>query len=300
MPDDVAVTDQSRRCRPPSQADGRRRLRSRRCAIALAVATAALTAPAGALAADPPTILSAGINAQDNLYATYAVAPGTTFDFITFATVPDPDPTLPSFFADGNFAGFCSSTSASATCTATSYVSGYGVSRDRRYFAKVSAKVDGTTNTYLSSAIWVMDDAKPQIPGPAGSGAIPPVGPAVAGHPLGTAAPPPPAVAGVATIKLLSKPKTIGALLLKGVRLRIACTVACSAFGRLTLGSPSIGTKAFTLPAAGTKTLTIKPNKKGRTRLKGRSRARIKVAVGAAPVGGTTKTYSKAFTVKRR
>jgi len=295
---EVAVTDHARRSRPPARPDLRRRLRNRRCAIALAVAAAALTAPAGALAADPPTILTAGINASDELYATYSVAPGTTFEFVTLATVPDPDPVLPSFFAEGNFAGFCSAISVSATCSATAYTAGYGVSRDRRYFAKVSAKVDGATNSYVESAIWVIDDAKPQIPGAAGEGAIPPVGPAVAGHALGTTAPPP--SAGVATIKLLSAPKTVGALLLKGVRLRVTCSAACSAFGTMTLGTPAIGSKSFKLPAAGTRILTIKPSTKGRKRLKGRARARIKVAVGAAPAGGATKTYTKAFTVKRR
>ncbi len=223
--------------------------RNNRCAIALAVAAAALAAPAGALAADPPTILTAGINASDQLYATYSVAPGTTFDFVTLATVPDPDPVLPSFFAEGNFAGFCSSTSPGEGCSASAYAAGYPISRDRRYFAKVSAKVDGTTNTYLESAIWVIDDAKPQIPGNAGPGAIPPVGPAVAGHALATTTPPPPV--GSATIKLLSAPKTINGLLLKGVRMRITCSVACSAFGTMSLGTPAIGSKSFKLPAAG-------------------------------------------------
>jgi hypothetical protein len=289
---------------PRASSNGRRGLPGRcatAAAIAVVAATAALVAPAGALAVAPPTILSAGVNANDQLYVTWAVAPGTTFDFVTLATVPDADPADPTFFASGNFAGFCDPMIASPTCTATGYVGAYGVSRDRRYFAKVSAQVTGTT-TYLPSAVWVIDDAKPQIPGEAGTGTIPATGPAVAGHPLGTAAPPPPVAPPpkpAAAIKLVSPPKTISGLLAKGVRVQVACSVTCSSFGRLTLGSPTIGTKTFTLVGGGIKTLVIKPSAKGRKRLRGRSKARIKVVASAAPFGGTTKKVTKSFTVRR-
>ena len=219
--------------------------------IAAAVAAAALAAPSGALAADPPAILTAGINAQDQLYATYAVAPGTEFDFIEFATVPDNDPTSPIFFADGNFAAFCSSESPSATCGPTAYIAQYPRPRDRRYFARVSAKVTGTA-TYLTSTVWVIDDAKPQIAGDAPLGADPPTNKPIAGHPVGTAppppppggppppppGPPPPPPAPSAALKLLTVPKTIGALLTKGVRIQVGCTVTCSAFGRLDARKP--------------------------------------------------------------
>lgn len=284
--------------------DGRRaqrepgRRRRRRVAVALAVATAALAAPAGALAADPPTLLTAGIDAEDQLYSTWALAPGTTFDFVTYATVPDPDPTLPDFFATNNFAGFCSAKSLSATCTTSSHVAQFPSPRDRRYYVKVSAAVDGTTD-YVTSAIWVIDSAKPQIPGDAPLGTIPPTNQPVVGHPLGGAAPPPPPAAPAATIKLLTTPKTIGSLLTRGVRLQVACTVTCSPFGRLTLGTPTLGTKTISMAGGGLRVLTIKPSAAGRKRLRGRSSARVKVAVAVSPTGGATKRYSKSFTVRR-
>jgi hypothetical protein len=285
-------------------AEARHRLRGR-CviAVATATATAALAAPGAALAANPPTITAAGITAADQLYVAWTVAPGTTFDFVTLSTVPDPDPADPTFFAPGNFAGFCDPVIASPTCTATSYVASYPTGRDRRYFAKVSAQVTGTS-TYLASAVWVIDDAKPQIAGAANPGTIPATGPAVAGHPLGSVAPPPvapppPPPAPAAVIKLLSPPKTISALVSKSVRIQIACSVTCSTFGRLTLGSPTIGTKSFTLAGGGVRTVTVKPSSKGRKRLRGRSRARIKIVAAVSPFGGTTKKVTKSFTVRR-
>ena len=139
----VDVSEHARRRSAPARNATQRR-RGRRFAVALVAATASLAALARALAADPPTLLTAGIDAQDRLYATWSVAPGTTFDFVTFATVPDPLPGDPTFFADNNFAGFCSSKSLSATCTATGRVADYPSPRDRRYFVKVSAEVTGT------------------------------------------------------------------------------------------------------------------------------------------------------------
>jgi hypothetical protein len=87
----------------------------------------------------------------------------------------------------------------------------------------------------------------------------------VAGHPLGGAAPPPPPVA----------------------------------FSKPALGSPSLASKSLSLPAGGTRILTIKPSATGRRRLRGRSRARIKLTA-APPLGTIAKTYTKHFTVVRR
>ena len=118
-----------------------------------------------------------------------------------------------------------------------------------------------------------------------------------------TTAPPPPVAppprAPAAAIKLLTLPKTINALLTKGVRLQVACTVTCSPFGRVTLGSPTLGTKQIDMVGGGIRVLTIKPNARGRARLRGRSRARIKVAVAVAPLGGAIKRLSRSFTVRR-
>ena len=78
---------------------------------ALMSAAVLLAAPPAALAAEPPTILSAGIDARDQLHATWAVAPGTTFHHVSFATDPAPDPDVPAYFAFDNFATFSSAMS---------------------------------------------------------------------------------------------------------------------------------------------------------------------------------------------
>ena len=163
------------------------------------------------------------------------------------------------------------------------------------------------TGTFLTSSIWVIDEAKPLIPGLAPPGELPVSNLPVGGRSLGTAAPPPrvapppppPAAPPAAAIKLLAPPRTIGSLLRKGVRLRVTCTVSCAASGRLTLGAPSIGTKTIALTGAGTRVLTIKPSRIARTRLRGRPRARIKVAVVVSLPGGATKRYTKSLTVRR-
>ena len=79
----------------------------------------------------------------------------------------------------------------------------------------------------------------------------------------------------------------------------MACNVTCSPFGRLTLGSPTLGTKQFDMIGGGLRVLTVKPSARGRARLRGRSRARLKIAVAVAPTGGATKKFSRSFTVRR-
>ena len=140
-----------------------------------------------ALAADPPTMLTARHQRPGPaLLDLELCAPGTTFDFVTLATVPDPDPALPTFFADDNFAGFCSAKAFSDELHGQLARRGYA-SPPRPALLREGLGGRHGHADYVTSGIWVIDDAKPQIPGDAGVGAIPPTGTPVAGHPLGTA-----------------------------------------------------------------------------------------------------------------
>jgi hypothetical protein len=89
--------------RPPIARAARLR-RGLRRAVALVAATTALGSGA-ALAADPPTILTAGIDAGDHLYVTWSLAEGTTYTSAGFASGPWPEPGLPFSFFAGNSAG---------------------------------------------------------------------------------------------------------------------------------------------------------------------------------------------------
>src|SRR3954452_21190949 len=134
---------------------------------ALASAAVLLAAPPAALAAEPPTILSAGIDAADHLYATWTLGPGTTFERAAFATSPQPDPFLAGFFLTDNLAdaGCTGEAGCTATPQTTSYTSAYPIGRDRRYFVSVTATAGKTEQ--LVSAVWVIDEAKPLIAGDA-------------------------------------------------------------------------------------------------------------------------------------
>jgi hypothetical protein len=268
------------------------------CLAALALATVALAAPLGALAADPPTILTAGIDAGDRLYATWRVAPGTTFDQAALATVPDPDPSDPTFFAGDNTAGFCIYPPDDG-CTATSYGGENRVTRDRRYFVMVSARV-GSTQSDLSSAVWVIDDTKPLVPGDAPIGSMRPSNMPVAGHVLGSIPPPPVVVPPptAASIKLLAAPKRIGSLMRKGVRLRVTCAAACDLDAAMGTGRKSLGRRRTVL-RAGMRIVTLKLNNAGRKQLRHASRAEMIINAQVSSPGGATQTLFRFFTVRR-
>ena len=80
------------------------RTQRRRCSAVLLTLAAVVALPSAAPAATPPTILTAGFDAQDQLYATWSLAPGTRYYFVMFATLPYADPFLPAFFLEGHFA----------------------------------------------------------------------------------------------------------------------------------------------------------------------------------------------------
>ncbi len=94
-------------------------------------------------------------------------------------------------------------------------------------------------------------------------------------------------------------PTTLAFLRVFGVRLRVTCSAACSATGSLSLNGRSIGRKTVRLTKAGTQMFSVKPSALGRVRLRGRSRARLKISGSVAPVGGTVKRASRTFTVGR-
>ena len=280
-----------------------------RSPVLAAAVIVALAAPAAAVAADPPTILTTGIDAQDQLYATWALAVGTTYDHISFATSPDADPVVPAFFIAANFAAFGCGVppDCDALPTATSFRSSYPIARDRRYFVKVAAQVPGVVGEFPTSAVWVIDETKPLIAGKAPVGeAAPSNSPAVGrllapGVPPAPPPPPPPPPAARPTARFIALPlpRTFGSLRLAGVRLRVTCKAACAASGTLTLNGVALGRRSTTLSRAGTRTFTVRLSAFGRRRLAGRTRARLKIAARAKPVGGITLRASRTFTVVR-
>ena len=280
-----------------------------RSPLLAAAVIVALAAPAAAVAADPPTILTAGIDAQDQFYATWTLGLGTTYDHISFATSPEPDPVVPAFFASANFAAFGCGVppDCDALPTATSFKSGYPLARDRRYFVKVAAQVPGVAGEFPTSAVWIIDETKPLIAGKAPVSAVAPTNsPAIGrllapGVPPAPPPPPPPSPAARPTARFtaLPLPRTLGSLRLSGVRLRVRCTAACAASGSLTLNGVALGRKSTNLSRAGTRTFTVRLSAFGRRRLAGRPRARLKIAARAKPVGGVTLRASRTFTVVR-
>jgi len=266
---------------------------------------AALAAPAAALAEDPPTILTAGIDATDQFFATWTLGAGTTLDHVSFATSPEADPVAPSFFLSTNFASFGCGVPPDCDLppTATSFTSSYPIARDRRYFVQVAAQVSGVTGTFPTSAVWIIDETKPLIAGKAPVSDVAATNSPAAGRlfAAGVApAPPPPTPAGAppkAKVTAARLPNTLGGLRLSGLRLHVSCTAACDASGSLTLGGLSIGRRSTKLSRAGKRTFVVRLSAAGRRRLAGRSRARLKISARAKPAGGATVRASRSFTV---
>jgi hypothetical protein len=259
-----------------------------------------------ALAAEQPTILTAGIDATDRLYVTWSLAAGTTYAGAGFATGPWPEPGLPSSFFAGNSTrdgGDCvpppgiTDGPCKATVTSTSFTAPEPIARDRRYFVKVVALPD-TGPPHLTSAVWVIDEAKPLIPGFAPAPEGPPTnrpagGRSLAGETL-------PAVP-VPTISLPALPKTIRAVLTGGVRLRVRCpTFQCALEdGSLSLGGRSLASESDFVSAGRTHTFVFRPAGAARTRLKGRTRARLKLRALVRTADGRSKLLTRSFTVRR-
>ncbi len=275
----------------------------------IAVAVALLAAPAAAQAADPPTILTAGINSADRLYATWSLGVGTAYDHVSFATGPEPDSAVPSFFSPANFAAFGCGVppECDGLPTTTSFTSSYPVARDRRYFVKVAALVPGVAGLFPTSPMWIIDETKPLLAGEAPVGEVAPTESPAVGRLLaqGVApAPPPPpppmqAARPRARFTAQKLPRTFAALRLSGVRLRVSCTAACAVSGSLTLNGVVLGRESTNLSRAGARTFTVRLSAYGARRLAGRSSARLRIAAQAKPAGGSTLRASRTFTVRR-
>ena len=275
-----------------------------RCAVAVGAAATALSSGA-ALAADAPIILTAGIDAGDHLYVTWSLAAGTTYASAGFATGPWPEPGLPSSFFAGNGAGDsdCAAPPGIAdglcegTPTSTSFTSPRRAVRDRRYFVKVAAVPIGGPPR-VSSAVWVIDEAKPLIPGfvPANDGA-PTNRPATARSIEGT---PLPAVP-VPAISLPALPRTIRAVLASGVRLRVRCAKFGCALeeGTLSLNGKELASESDFVSADRTRTFVVRPSGAARTPLKRRSRAILRIGALVRTPDGKAKRLSRSFAVRR-
>jgi hypothetical protein len=284
-------------------------------AVAFVTACAAATMPGAALALlQPPTITSAGINSADQLYVTWALGAGTTYEQAQFATAPALEPGVPFMFDLDNLLGdeSCDAEDCPATPAATSYTTTSPVPRDRRYYAMVSAAAG---EERLASSVWVIDEAKPllagqlpEITGPPVSGdvtaGLPAVGrpapaPVVAPPAPAVAPAPPPAPAPSASISVTKLPRKIGEILRQGVRVAVTCGGPCVAAGQLLLNGQQLAVKRLPARGAGARTFVLRPAGAARKRLGGRHRARLKIAVTVTPAGGAAKRLSRSFLVLR-
>ena len=255
-------------------------LRARPIATVLLIAAlAACAAPTSAGAAGEPQITAAGIDASDRLVATWTLAPGTKFDSINFSASSILSPLLDfEDFADlDSFAGFeCTPppSSCKGTATRTSYRESLRVSRDRRYHVIVNARAGDKT---LTSAMWVIDEAKPLIPGegkPSDTSTNTPV----LGRPF--VAPAPGTVPDPKFSLLSPLPKTIEGFARRGIRGRLTCPVVeCYAFVALEFGKAAPVLQSGTARPGGRRIFVLRPSRALRAKLRGRSRVRLKLSV---------------------
>ena len=290
--------------RPPFARAARLR-RGLRCAVALVAAATALGSGT-ALAADPPTILTAGIDAGDHLYVTWSLAAGTRYTSAGFASGPWPEPGLPFSFFAGNSAGESDCAPppgiadgpCKATPTSTSFTSPRRTVRNRRYFVKVAAEPTTGGPPHVTSAVWVIDEDRPLIPGfvPANEGA--PTNRPATGHSIGGT--PLPAVP-VPAISLPALPRTIHAVLASRVRLRVTCASFAGALeeGTLSLDGRELAGETDFVSADRSRTFVFRPSGAARTRLKRRSRAELKIRALVRTADGKAKRLSRSFTVRR-
>ncbi|MBA3748622.1 MAG: hypothetical protein H0W96_14180 [Solirubrobacterales bacterium] len=251
--------------------------------LALATAITALAVPGAAVAAAPPTILSAGIDAEDRLYVTWSLGEGTTYDHAGFATSPESDPLQPGFFDPANVAvSGCPAPpdTCTGTPTSTAFRSGDSVARDRRYFVKVTA-IAGKGD-YATSPIWVVDETKPQKLGKPPGGPTPATNIPAIGRPY-MAAPAP-----SASVSVLSLPTTVSGLRTSGARLRVTCKRApCTLAASLAMNGRPLRRFGSLIGSGTTRTVVLKPTKAGLERLRGRSRTQLKITAAVTQKGET-------------
>jgi hypothetical protein len=253
-------------------------------AALMAAMLAALSVPGLAAGASEPQITSAGIDANDRLFATWQLAPGTTFDTVEFASSSIVEPLVPGAFLDvDNFAGLeCvpPPRSCDGNTAQTSYRESLRVSRDRRYFVVVNARAG---RRLVNSAIWVIDDAKPLLPGE-GEPSEEPVNAPVFGHPLFV---PPPETIPAPLFSVLTPPKRIGGLVQRGIRVRLTCPAfECYADLELRLGKTKLASADPSVRPGGRQTLRLRPSRSARARLRARSRVRVRISADVIQPGG--------------
>jgi len=90
----------------------------------------------------------------------------------------------------------------------------------------------------------------------------------------------------------------LAAVAAKGLKLKVACSAACSATGTMKLGAKKIGAGKGKAAKAGTATVTIKIAKKYVRKLKRLKSAKTTVKVSVKQ-GGKTQTVSRSVTLKR-
>jgi len=90
----------------------------------------------------------------------------------------------------------------------------------------------------------------------------------------------------------------LAAVAAKGLKLKVACSAACSATGSMKLGAKKIGAGKGKAAKAGTATVTIKIAKKYVRKLKRLKSAKTTVKVSVKQ-GGKTQTVSRSVTLKR-
>jgi len=272
-----------------------RSIRSCRAIVALAIAMLCSGDAAAAVAAGEPQFTAAGIDPQDRFVAAWTLAPGTSFDSIEFATSSLSDPASPGFFAGGNFADFgcvrpaegCESSPA-----ATSYRAPYAIARDRRYFARVSAK--GGRGVWLSSPVWVIDETRPLIPGrPPSKAGGPGMGVAALGHLF---RPPPPETLRPPKLQLRA-PKSIGAYARRGVHVKLTCPDSdCFVQLRVRLGQATLTARNYTLAPGRPETYDMRPEG---PHLRHRRSARVRFLAVIFQPGAKKTRIARSFTVRR-
>jgi hypothetical protein len=260
-------------------------------------AIVACAVPAPAAAAGEPQITVAGIDSTDRFAIAWQLAPNTKFDDVYIATTSIPDPLLPEVFAGETFVDFeCARPAKDCRlpATATSWRSTRRGSRDRRYYVKVNAiDAKGESRT---SPIWVIDDAKPIIPGRPKASQTATNMPA-----LGHLFSPPPAVSiPTTTLALLSPPKTIDGVLRSGIRARLSCPVAeCFGQFELKLGSRQLTLVEASIRPDGSRSVVLRPRGNRRRELRKRSAARLYVRTLVLQPGGKRTRLTRSLSVKR-
>lgn len=249
------------------------------------------------MAAGKPQIIAAGIDATDRFVVSWRLEPGTTFDFLEFSSVAISNPFIPGSFAGKNIIASACAAPAEG-CTAPPELSVYRspdrVSRDRRYFVKINARMAGRGP--LSSDVWVIDQAKPLLPG-GGSPSPTPTNTPVLGQPYVPPArrtiPPP-------RLSLEKPPKTIAAVLRDGVRAHVTCrAIACYIVIGVKLGRFTLVFSDATARPNQRESFVLRPLPAGRARLKRRTRARLDILADIMQPGGKRTRISRRLTVRR-